>query len=61
MSSLENINKTSACVAIASLENRIRPKAEALPGFHLRNEISIVYYVIGIMRMPFIHNHIKSS
>ena len=40
MSSLENINKTSACVAIASLENRIRPKAEALPGFHLRNEIS---------------------
>lgn len=29
---------------------------------HLRNEsVLIVYYVIGIMRMPFIHNHMKSS
>ena len=40
MSSLENINKTSARVPIASLENRIRPKVEALPGFHLGNEIN---------------------
>ena len=40
MSSLENINKTSAHVPIASLENRIRPKVEALPGFHFGNEIN---------------------
>lgn len=40
MNGLENINKTSARVPIASLENRIRPEVEALPRFHLGNKIN---------------------
>ena len=40
MYSLENTNKTSTCVHIASLENIIGPEVEALPGFHLGNEIN---------------------